>query len=312
MICKTRQFACVPTAANTASKGAHRLAADEWAALTLQSKFPADFMMRAIGKARRVTTALLLSLMFLRCEMSRAQSIDPETGRLLERALAEAENFRKELPHIQYDVTMRVQEWDGRGRLRGTAKASAIVRPGEKRSMIFTSREIEGKVRLPDDKEDSKENDEKEVPLQEFAREHRIAERFTFEAGGVERIAGESARHVLFQAKSGQPEKNTADRFLDMIGGEAWVTEDRSKLVKFELHLLRPFQLLWIFAALKDLSIQYELISPGEILGHAKMKIAFTLSTPVYTIRQLHDLDLDHFQRRETLAKTKSGQDSPN
>ncbi|MEJ7703247.1 MAG: hypothetical protein WKF47_06150 [Geodermatophilaceae bacterium] len=51
---------------------------------------------------------------------------------------------------------------------------------------------------------------------------------------------------------------------------------------------------------LKDLSIQYELISRGEILGHAKLKVLFALTTPVYSIRQLHDVDIDHFRRRDT------------
>ena len=266
MIWKTKRFACVPIAASTAFSLAAAL------------------------------------LAFFAAPHIRAQSAEPDLSRLLERGLAEAEIFRKELPHIQYETTMLVQEWDGRGHLRGTAKASAIVRPGEKRSMTFTSREVQGKVRLPDDKDDSKDADEKDVTLPEFAREHQIATRFAFEDRGLEKIAGAAARRVAFSAKPNQPEKNTADRFLDDISGEAWVSEDRSKLVKFEMHLLRPFQLLWIFAALKDLSIQYELITPGEILGHAKVKVAFTLSTPIYTIRQLHEVELDHFQRREAVA----------
>ncbi|MDQ6623684.1 MAG: hypothetical protein M3Y86_09400, partial [Verrucomicrobiota bacterium] len=76
--------------------------------------------------------------------MAHGEPADPEIGRMLERAVADAENFRKQLQTSQYDAKMHVQEWDGRGRLRGTADAEAIVRPGDKRSMIFLSREVHG------------------------------------------------------------------------------------------------------------------------------------------------------------------------
>ncbi|MFN2476599.1 MAG: hypothetical protein ABR526_09715 [Chthoniobacterales bacterium] len=231
-----------------------------------------------------------------------ADPVDPEVGQMLERALQEAESFRKQLPTLQYDATMRVQEWDGRGRLRGTARATAIMRPGDKRPMTFLSREVEGKVRLPDDKESKKDDDEKEVTLPQFAAEHRIAERFEFTLGGSEEVAGETARRVDFKPRPHQPEKNTADRFLDAISGTAWVSESRSKLVKFDMHLMRPFQLLWIFAVLKDLSIQYELLAPDEILGRAKLKVLFALTTPVYSIRQQHDVEMNNFRRREAIA----------
>lgn len=237
------------------------------------------------------------------CAFARADGVDPEVGRMLERALQEAENFRKQLPELEYDATMRVQEWDGRGRLRGTAKAKAIMRPGDVRPITFLSREVEGKVRLPDDKPGKKDDDEKEVTLQRFASDHHISERFDFTVAGVEEIAGERARRVDFRPRRGQPEKDTADRFLSTISGTAWVNESKNKLVKFEMHLTRPFQLFWIFAVLKELSIQYELLSPDEILGHAKLKVLFALSTPIYSIRQLHDVDIEHFRRREVVAQ---------
>jgi hypothetical protein len=243
--------------------------------------------------------ALLLS-----CASARAEPPEPEIARMLERALADAENFRKQLKTSEYDARMRVQEWDGRGRLRGTAKAQAIVRPGDPRPMIFVSREVQGKVRLPDDKPEKSDDDEKEISLQEFAREHQIAERFEFSVTGSDEVAGERARRVSFRPKPKQPVKNTADRFLNTISGTAWVSEGENKLVKFELKLLQPFQLFWIFAVLKDLSIYYELITPGDILGHAKIKVLFALNTPVYSIRQLHEVDIDNFRRRQAVAST--------
>lgn len=222
---------------------------------------------------------------------------------MLERALQEAENFRKQLPTLQYDATMRVQEWDGRGRLRGTAKATAIMRPGDPRPITFLSREVEGKVRLPDDKENKKDDDDKDTTLQQFAADHRISERFEFNVTGTEQIAGERAHRVEFKPRPNQPEKNTADRFLDTISGTAWVGESSNKLVKFDMQLMHPFQLFWIFAVLKDLSIQYELLAPDEILGHARLKVLFALTTPVYSIKQLHDVDMDHFRRRDTITQ---------
>ena len=234
--------------------------------------------------------------------VAHAQPADPEMARMLERALAHAEKFRKDVQTAQYDAKMRVQEWDGRGRLRGTVKAHAIVRPGDPRPMTFISREVQGKVRLPEDKGDKHDEDEKEVTLQEFARDHQIAERFQFEITGTDEVAGRPARRVSFHPKPKQPVKNTADRFLNTISGTAWVSEGENKLVKFEMKLLRPFQLFWIFAVLKDLSIQYELITPGDILGHAKIKVLFALTTPVYSIRQLHDVEIDNFRRRNAVA----------
>jgi hypothetical protein len=222
---------------------------------------------------------------------------------MLERTVLEAERLRRELRTAEYEAKMRVQEWDGRGRLRGTAKAHAIVRPGTERPMTFISREVQGKVRLPDDKKPEKPDPkEKEESLQDFAREHRIAERFDFTVTGSEQIAGQRARRINFRPNGTQPQKSTADRFLDTISGTGWISETDNKLVKFEMQLERPFQLLWIFAVLKDLSIKYELVTPGEILGHAKLKVLFALTTPIYSIRQLHDVDLDNFRRRNTLA----------
>lgn len=231
-----------------------------------------------------------------------AQDISPEIAQMMERALQDAENFRKQLATSEYDAKTFVQEWDGRGRLRGTAKATAIVRPGTAQPVTFISREVHGKVRLPEEKGNSKDDDDKSTLL-DFSREHRIAERFDFVIGGTEEIAGETARRVQFTPKENQPPvKSTADRFLKTISGTAWVSEGKNRLVKFEMQMARPFQLFWIFAVLKEFSFQYELITPGEILGHAKMKILFSLNTPVYSIRQQHDIDLDNFRRRNSLV----------
>ena len=236
-----------------------------------------------------------------------AQDISPEIGQMMERALQDAENFRKELATSEYDAKTFVQEWDGRGRLRGTAKATAIVRPGAAQPVTFLSREVHGKVRLPSEKGDSKEKDDDKSTLLDFSREHRVPERFDFVIGGVEEIAGENARRVQFAPKAQQPPtKSTADRFLGTINGTVWVSESKNRLVKLEMQLVRPFQLLWIFAVLKEFSFQYELITPGEILGHAKLKVLFSLNTPVYSIRQQHDIDLDNFRRRSSLVAANS------
>ena len=273
MICKTKRSGSVPTAASTTSR-----------------------------RTRRARRGLLLAALLALVRPVSADPVDPEIGRLLERALTSAEQFRQELPKIQYEARMRVQEWNGSGHLRGAANATAIFRPGDARPLIYLSREVRGKVRLPDDKPEKDDENDKDVTLQEFAREHRIAERFAFEITSTETIAGERARRVSFTPKPNQPEKNTADRFLDAISGTAWVSEDEGKLVKFDLRLSQPFQLLWIFAALKELSIQYELITPGEILGHARLKVVFAFATPIYSIRQQHEVDLDKFRKREPLA----------
>jgi hypothetical protein len=231
--------------------------------------------------------------------IARSESNPPEVRQMLERALQDMEKFRKQLASSEYDATMFIQEWDGRGRLRGTAKATALMRPGDAHPVTFLSREIHGKVRLPDEKNRAKE-DEKDTTLQDFSREHNIPERFEWSVGATEEISGEPARRVQFTPREHQPEKNTADRFLDSISGSAWVTEEKKRLVKFEMRLTRPFQLFWIFAVLKEFSLEYELISPGEILGHAKLKVLFALTTPVYSIRQQHDIDMDHFRPRKT------------
>jgi hypothetical protein len=271
MICRTRRFGCGRIIANTRSDAAR--------------------------SGRRRGVCLLIAFTICIAPIARAEPVDPEVARMLERALQEAENLRKEFPHLQYEAKMNVQEWDGRGRLRGTAKAHAIMRPGDARPVTFISREVHGKVRLPDDNESRKDDNEKETTLQEFAREHQLPERFDFTVTGSEQVAGSTARRIAFKPKPNQPEKNRADRFLDSITGTAWVTEDQNKLVKFEMRLMHPLQLFWIFAVLKDLSIEYEMLAPGEILGHSRLKVLFALTTPIYSIRQLHDVDLDKFQR---------------
>src|SRR5258708_7311766 len=77
------------------------------------------------------------------------QTLSPEIAQIMERALADAERFRLEVRKSEYEAKMFVQEWDGRGRLRGTANATAIMRPGDRHPMTFISRQVQGKVRLP-------------------------------------------------------------------------------------------------------------------------------------------------------------------
>jgi hypothetical protein len=231
-----------------------------------------------------------------------AQGLSPEIAQMMERALADAENFLQEIRKSEYEARMFVQEWDGRGRLRGTAKATAIMRPGDRHPMTFVSREVHGKVRLPSEKDRGKEEDDDKTTLQDFAREHKISERFDFTVEGKEQIAGENAVRIQFKPTKRQPQKNRADRFLDTITGSAWVSEGSNRLVKFEMRLVQPFQLFWILAVLKECTIQYELLEPGEILGHAKLMITYAVTTPVYSIRQQHDIDLNHFRPRSTLV----------
>lgn len=245
---------------------------------------------------------LILSALLVIAPSAHGGDINPEIARMMERALQDAENFRQQVRKSEYEAKMFVQEWDGRGRLRGTAKATAIMRPGDPHPMTFVSREVHGKVRLPNEKDRSKDDDDDKTTLQDFAREHKISERFDFVLAGREQIGGESAVRIQFTPTKGLPVKNTADRFLNTITGTAWVSEGKNRLVKFEMRLVQPFQLFWILAVLKECSIEYELLEPGEILGHAKLKVTYAVTTPIYSIRQQHDVDLDHFRPRDTLV----------
>ena len=229
--------------------------------------------------------------------VSAQNTLDPQIAQVMERALQDAENFRVQLQTSEYQAKMSVQEWDGRGRLRGTAKATAIMRPGAAHPMTFVSREVHGKVRLPEADDRGKDEGDKSTLL-DFAREHKMSDRYDFTVEGKEEVAGGSAVRIKFTPTKRQPERNRADRFLDTITGTAWVSEGRNRLVKLEMRLVQPFQLFWILAVLKECTIQYELVEPGEILGHAKLNIVFAVTTPIYSIRQQHDVELDHFRRR--------------
>jgi hypothetical protein len=245
---------------------------------------------------------LAVSLLLASPRLARGEPPSPEIVRIMEAAMLDAENFRQQLRKSEYEAKMVVQEWDGRGRLRGTAKATAIIRPGHKRPMTFVSREVQGKVRLPSEKDQSQDEDDGKTTLQDFARDHKIPERFNFVMEGKEQVAGESATRIRFTPSKIPPAKNTADRFLDTITGTAWVAESRNRLVKFEMRLVKPFQLFWILAVLKECTIQYELLEPGPILGHAKLKVIYSLNTPIYSIRQQHDVDLDKFRPRNMVV----------
>ena len=245
-------------------------------------------------------TSLLFG--FLNFSPAHGEKLSPEIARIMERALEDAENFRQQVRKSEYEAKMFVQEWDGRGRLRGTAKATAIMRPGDKRPMTFISREVQGKVRLPSEKDNEKEDEDDKTTLQDFAREHKISQRFDFAMEGREQVAGGSAVRIRFTPNRSERAKNTADRFLDTITGTAWVSEEKNRLVKFEMKLVQPFRLFWILAVLKECHIQYELLAPGQILGHAKLKVLYALTTPIYSIRQQHDVDLNHFRPRHTLV----------
>ncbi len=273
--------------------------------MTCKTRRSAFALITASTRSKQLCLAALcaVTLGFAPGTHAQAQEgVNPEVARMLELAVREAEQLRQQLPTLQYDATMRVQEWDGRGRLRGTARAKAIMRPGAEQPMTFLSREMQGKVRLPKGDKGSKKEDDDNIPLDQFAREHQIPDRFEFQLGGTEEVAGGSARQIRFQPKPNFPAKNRADKFLNTISGTAWLNEETNKLVKFEMRLLRPFRLFWIIAVLKELKIEYELITPAEIIGRSKMKVFFALTTPVYSIRQLHDVELDNFRRRDTLA----------
>ena len=245
---------------------------------------------------------LAISLLLAISPSAYSEKISPEIARMMEGALQDAEKFRQEVRKSEYEAKMFVQEWDGRGRLRGTAKATAIMRPGDKRPMTFVSREVHGKVRLPSEKDNAKEDEDDKTTLPGFAREHKISERFDFAVEGRERVAGGSAVRIRFSPNRSERARNAADRFLDTITGTAWVSEEKNRLVKFEMKLVRPFRLFWILAVLKECTIHYELLEPGGILGHAKLKVIYALTTPIYSIRQQHDVDLDHFRPRNTLV----------
>lgn len=226
-----------------------------------------------------------------------AAELDERSARMLDAALQQLETFRKESHRLEYDATIQVNEWDGRGRLRGNARAQMVVRPGAPRPINYISREVHGKVRLPDDKEESKDDGKEDPPLQQFARDHRIEQRFDFNASSDTTRIG-PARQIQFTAKPNQPEKDTADRFLNSIAGSAWIAEGSNRLAKFQMKLQHPFQLLWIFAVLKELSIDYELLEPQQYLGHARINVRFCFATPVYTIRQEHQAELSNFRPR--------------
>jgi len=240
------------------------------------------------------------AMLWLAMSAAAQNNLDPEVARIMERALQDAENFRVQLQTSEYEAKMFVQEWDGRGRLRGTAKATAIMRPGDPQPMTFVSREINGKVRLPGAGRRDKKDDDDKSTLLDFAREHKISERYDFNLEGKEVVAGETAVRIRFTPTNREARKNRADRFLDTISGTAWVSEAKNRLVKFEMRLVHPFELFWILAVLKECTIEYELLKPGEILGRAKLKIVFAVTTPIYSIRQQHDVELDHFRPRPT------------
>jgi hypothetical protein len=254
-------------------------------------------------RGRRVFLALAGALC-LTTLTAPAQNPPPAIAQMLNRALADGEEFRKQLPKLEYDLVVRVTEFDRNGAVRGMGKATMIVRPGDAKPITFTSREKYGKVRLPNDGPPSKDEDEeKDETVQQFAAKHQIGQRFDFALEGQEAVAGENAWRVSFSPKPDQPEKNSADRFLDAIAGRAWVTEEKNRLVRFEMQLQHPFELFWVLAVLKDFSFRYELFEPGEILGRARIVFRFNLVTPIWSLQQEHEMELNHFRRRTTVGK---------
>jgi hypothetical protein len=158
---------------------------------------------------------------------------------------------------------------------------------------------VEGKVRLPEpEKRRKTERKEKPKTFREFADENQIAQRFDFTSAGTEIIAGQRARRIAFAPNHRLRARTSAARFMDAISGTGWIAEGTNRLVKFDMRLERPHQLFWIIAVLRELEIRYELLQPDEILGRSNLQVAFTLVTPVSSIRQQHEVQLDHFRRR--------------
>lgn len=243
----------------------------------------------------------IVAVLSIIARQSLAGELDSSTARMIDRALEQVQEFRDRAPTLEYDAKVHVTEWNGKGSVRGTADATMMVRPGDAHQITYLSREVHGRVKLPDANDDSKQDEKEKTTLQDFAREHRIKERFDFNvAAEPEQIAAGTARKIEFAPRAHQAEKNAADRFLDAIEGSAWITEQKERFGKFELRLRRPFQIFWIFAVLKELSITYESLEPDEFLGHSRLKVSFWLATPIYTLRQEHDAELDHFRKRDS------------
>ena len=220
----------------------------------------------------------------------------------MERALADAENFRQQVRKSEYEAKMFVQEWDGRGRLRGTAKATAIMRPGDKRPMTFVSREVQGKVRLPSEKDDAREEEDDKTTLQDFAREHRISERFDFVWKAGNRSPARRAVRIRFAPNQGVPGEKHGGPVSGYHYGDGLGERGEEPAGEIRNEAAAALSTFWILAVLKECTIEYELIEPGEILGHAKLKVLFAVTTPIYSIRQQHDVDLDKFRPRNALV----------
>lgn len=164
-------------------------------------------------------TAIAAALSFAASSALGAE-LDARTEQMIERALQQVQEFRDRAPALQYDAKVHVTEWNGKGEVRGTADARMTVRPGDAHQITYLSREVHGRVKLPEANNDSKQDESDKTTIEDFARQHRINERFDFNvAPEPEEIAAGAARKIDFTPRARQPEK--AQRIVFSIPSRA-------------------------------------------------------------------------------------------
>ncbi len=205
--------------------------------------------------------AVLLAVAFLLIQgLIHADPLPPVESvlhRVLTNSASEAKGDRLFRRQYRFVKTRSEVESNAHGEVK---KRSLVITTNEPKSVVGSSTKSEGTATSkPGAKRDRKRSrDSSEKNSVEVDRE--LLSHFDFVLEQRELIRGRPALLIVFTPKSVPPaKKDLADKFLQQIAGKVWVDEEDGVLVRLELRLLGPVDVVGgIAGSLKSLQFTSE------------------------------------------------------
>jgi hypothetical protein len=236
---------------------------------------------------------------------------------IFDAALKQFEDSRTALRKWQYHQTLITHQMDGSGKVVAKGTWHSIVRPGDPRSLEYTSESMEGKLSFfkagaeepapakasedlqPKAKVEQEKNQAESAV--EAVRKYNLRDRYLWKRLPDESAAGESAYVIVFEPKPKQNTKSREERFFGLLAGKLWVSRSDFTVLKAEAALQSPCQLFWIIARVTTFQVSYE-IEPARagnrLLRLTKASAKTVVTFPFYSVRQKHWQTVDKYEPR--------------
>jgi len=272
---------------------------------------------------RRFSLTILFLVVVLPASPAVEQDDKPTALEIFDAALAKFDSIRLGLRKWQYHQTLTTQQFDSAGKLTARGTWKSIVRPGDPRSLEYTSSKTEGKLSFFEANSEAQETAPKKSssPKPEAAAEeenqaesavaavkkYNLRDRYVWKRLPDDTIAGESAYVLTFEPKPKQNTKSREERFFGLLVGRMWVSRADYNVLKAEAALQSPCSLFWIIARVTTFQFTYELEPPrgaNPLLRLSKATAKTVVTFPFYSVRQRHWQTVDKYEPRTPRGNT--------